>query len=83
MSGIIAQNSGRHTGLVKAGGAGGVWTLIETQTASSDSTLSFTSGIDSTYDEFVFQFINIHAETDGAKFQFQGDTGTNTSYTNQ
>ena len=81
MSGIIAQNSGRHTGLVKASsGGGGVWNLIESQTASSDSTISFTSGIDSTYDEYVFKFINIHAQTDGAKFQFQADTGTNTSY---
>jgi hypothetical protein len=80
MSGIIAENSGRHTGLVKAGGAGGVWNLILTQTASASATIDFTSGINSTYDEYVFQFINIHAETDGAKFQFQGDTGTNTSY---
>ena len=41
MSGIIAQNSGRHTGLVKASSAGGVWNLIETLTASSDADLSF------------------------------------------
>ena len=43
MSGIIAQNSGRHTGLVKAAsGGGGVWNLILTQTASSSATISFT-----------------------------------------
>jgi hypothetical protein len=69
MSGIIAQNSGRHTGLVKASAGGGVWNLIETQTASSDSTLDFTSGIDSTYDEYVFKFINIHPATDAVYFQ--------------
>ena len=80
MSGIIAQNSGRHTGLVKAASAGGVWNLIETLTASSSATLSFTSGIDSTYDEYVFKFINIHPETDDQVFSFQVDTGTNTSY---
>ena len=80
MSGIIAQNSGRHTGLVKASSAGGVWTLIETQTASASGDLSFTSGIDDTYDEYVFKFYDIHPETNRAIFQFQSDTGTNTSY---
>ena len=80
MSGIIAQNSGRHTGLVKASSGGGVWNLIETQTASSDATLDFTSGIDSTYDEYVFKFINIHPASDSAEFGFQADTGANTSY---
>jgi len=80
MSGIIAQNSGRHTGLVKASSGGGVWNLIETQTASSDSTLDFTSGIDSTYDEYVFKFINIHPSASRPTFSFQADTGTNTNY---
>ena len=68
MSGIIAQNSGRHTGLVKAGSSAGVWNLIKTYTASSDSDLSFVEGTDdvdfTAYDEFVFKFINIHAGTD-------------------
>ena len=79
MSGIIAQNSGRHTGLVKAASGGGVWNLIETLTASSSATLDFTSGIDSTYDEYVFKFINIHPETDNVAFGFNGsiDTGSN------
>ena len=40
--------------------SGGAMTLLETQTASSSSTISFTSGIDSTYDEYVFRFYNIH-----------------------
>jgi len=74
MSGIIAQNSGRHTGLVKASsGGGGVWNLIETLTASSSATLDFTSGIDDTYDEYVFKFNNIHPETDSTDLSFQGN----------
>jgi hypothetical protein len=81
MSGIIAQNSGRHTGLVKASsGGGGVWNLIETLTASSSATLDFTSGIDSTYDEYVFKFINIHPETDDAYLQFQGNAAGGSGY---
>tara|TARA_Y100001951_G_scaffold65318_1_gene52464 strand:+ start:196 stop:804 length:609 start_codon:yes stop_codon:yes gene_type:complete len=79
MSGIIAQNVGRHTGLIKAAAAGGEWTLISTVTSDgSDATISFTSGIDSTYDEYCFKFINIHAETE-SRFTFQGsiDGGSN------
>ena len=70
MSGIIAQNVGRHGGLIKApSGGGGAWTLIQTLTSDgSDSDLSFTSGIDSTYDEYCFIFNNLHAETLDAKF---------------
>jgi len=83
MSGIIAQNSGRHTGLVKASSGGGVWNLIETLTASSDATLDFTSGIDSTYDEYVFKFIDIHPETNGSFFRMNlsADTGSNYNVT--
>ena len=80
MSGIIAQNSGRHTGLVKASSAGGVWNLIETLTASGDATLDFTSGIDSTYDEYVFKFINIHPETNNQDIQFNASTDGGSSY---
>jgi len=47
---------------------GGAMTLLETQTASSSDTLDFTSDIDSTYDEYVFKFYNIHAATDAAHF---------------
>ena len=59
---------------------GGAMTLLETKTASSDATLSFTSNIDSTYDEYVFKFYDIHPATQNAYLTFQVDTGTNTSY---
>ena len=49
--------------------SGGGMTLISTQTASSSSTISFTSGIDSTYDEYVFKYYNIHSSADGTHFQ--------------
>ena len=63
-----------------SGVGGGALNLISTQTASSSSTISFTSGIDSTYDEYVFKFYNIHPATDATGFTFQADTGTNTNY---
>ena len=60
--------------------SGGAMTLLETQTASSSATLSFTSDIDDTYDEYVFRFYDIHPSTDVKSLSFQADTGTNTSY---
>jgi hypothetical protein len=58
----------------------GSLSLIQKQTASSSATISFTTGIDSTYKEYIFFFNNIHPQTDGAFFSFQSDTGTNTNY---
>ena len=64
---------------IEAGDVGGSMVLISSQTASSSSTISFTSGIDSTYKEYVFKFINIHSSAN-AFLSFQADTGTNTNY---
>ena len=44
----------------EAGALGGSIVLISTQTASGSATLSFTSGIDSTYKKYVFKFTDIH-----------------------
>jgi len=52
-----------------SGLSGGALNLISTQTASSSSTISFTSGIDSTYKEYVFRFYDIHPATDNVHFQ--------------
>ena len=54
--------------------------LLSTATASSSATLDFTSGINSTYKEYIFKYTDIHPQTDTANFSFQADTGTNTNY---
>jgi hypothetical protein len=59
---------------------GGGMTLISEQTASGSATISFTSGIDDTYDSYVFKFYNIHPATNATVLSFQVDTGTNTNY---
>ena len=46
-----------------SGLSGGALNLISTQTASSSANVSFTSGIDDTYDEYVFKFYDIHPAT--------------------
>jgi hypothetical protein len=38
--------------------------LLSTQTASASANISFTTGLDSTYDEYIFKFIDIHPATD-------------------
>ena len=60
--------------------SGGGMTLISEQTASSSATISFTSGIDSTYDSYVFKFINIHPATDMADFSFNMSTDGGSNY---
>ena len=52
-----------------ASASGGGLNLISTQTASSSSTIDITSGIDSTYKEYIFKFIDIHPATDSVHFQ--------------
>ena len=53
--------------------------LLSTQTASASASISFTSGIDSTYDSYVFKFINIHPQNNGEPplFNLSTDGGSN------
>ena len=48
----------------------GALTLLSTQTASSSASISFTSGLDSTYNSYIFKFINMHPATDNTQFTF-------------
>ncbi len=58
---------------------------LKTLTASSSGTLSFVDGssgvvFDNTYPIYKFEFINIHAGTDQANFQFNGSTNSGSAY---
>jgi len=63
-----------------SGVSGSSLVLISEQTASSSATIDFTSGIDSTYKEYIIKCINVHPATNEQNFTFQADTGTNTNY---
>ena len=80
MSGIIAQNTLLSSGLIKSPEGGGAWNLISKATASSSATIDFTSGIDSTYREYLFTFKNIHPQTDDVTFGFQGNAAGGSGY---
>ena len=67
----LAFNSGAN-GLTTA--AGGNMVLIKEVTASSDANISFAHGtsdvvLDSTYPIYVFEYINVHPQTDAQNFQ--------------
>ena len=54
--------------------------LLSTATASSSASIEFTSGIDSTYDIYKFEFINIHPNNDGGVFEFNFSTDGGSNY---
>jgi hypothetical protein len=63
-----------------ANASGGTLTLLSTQTASASATISFTTGLDSTYDEYIFKFINLHPSNDSVRFEFNLSTDSGSNY---
>jgi hypothetical protein len=60
--------------------ATGNMVLISSQTASASASISFTTGIDSTYKEYQFYFINMHPSVDGTQLQFNMSTDSGSNY---
>jgi hypothetical protein len=56
--------------------SGGAMTFISKQTASSSSDIQFTSGIDSTYKEYLFIFTSLHFSDDACNFKFNFRDGS-------
>ncbi len=69
-----SSNNGLETGDID-----GSLVLLSTQTASSSSTITFDSGIDSTYKEYIFKFIDIHPAA-VSQFSFQGNAAGGSGY---
>ncbi len=55
-------------------------TFISSQTASASASLSFTTGLDSTYKAYKFVFSNIHPATDNVNFTFNLSTDAGSNY---
>ena len=53
---------------------------IQSQTASNSASISFTTGINSTYKEYQFYFIDIHPRTNRAILQFNMSTDGGSNY---
>jgi len=78
-AGINDASVASITALAQVSAGDGI-TLISSQTASASASLSFTTGIDSTYRTYLFKFINIHPATDIADFQFNFSTDNGSNY---
>ena len=61
-------------------GFGSAMALLSTQTADDSASISFTSGIDSTYDEYRFFLINMNPASNDIYFQFQCSTDGGSNY---
>ena len=68
---VTAYNAAIATGGMK---------LISTQTASNSASISFTTGLDSTYKEYQFWFVDIHPRTDIVNFTFNLSTDSGSNY---
>jgi hypothetical protein len=68
------------TGITVLANASDGITLISSQTASNSASLSFTSGLTSTYKAYKFVCTSIHPRTDATKFIFQCSTDGGSNY---
>jgi hypothetical protein len=71
LSSITALPSAIPTGKLK---------LISSQTASNSASISFTSGLNSTYKVYKFVFVNIKPATDAVDFRFNLSTDSGSNY---
>lgn len=71
LSSITALPSAIPTGKLK---------LISSQTASNSASISFTSGLNSTYKVYKFVFSNLHPADDGIEFEFNMSTDSGSNY---
>ena len=77
-SGAIANSS--VTGITVLPNASDGITFISSQTASASATISFTSGLDSTYKAYKFVFSSIRPASDSLEFRFNGSTDAGSNY---
>jgi hypothetical protein len=76
----LNNNSISNVTAYNAAIATGNMVLISSQTASNSASISFTTGIDSTYKEYQFWFVNMHPATANIDFQFNGSTDGGSNY---
>ncbi len=75
----LTNNSIANVTAYNASVATGNMVLLSTQTASNSASISFTTGINSTYKEYQFWFIDIAPRSDNVRLtsQFSTDGGSN------
>jgi len=76
----LTNNSIANVTAYNASVATGGMVLISSQTASNSASISFTTGINSTYKEYQFWFVDIHPRTDNVYFTFNLSTDSGSNY---
>ena len=77
---FVSDGSGTLSS-VNSGLAGGGYTLIgSAHTASNAASIDITSGIDSTYEEYIFVLTDMNPATDNVDLEFQVQLTSGTSY---
>jgi hypothetical protein len=80
MSGIIGDNTGRGTGLIKAAASAGLTKILTTTVSSNVAAVAFNSTyITSTYDTYLVTMAGMSADVDNPNFgaAFSIDNGSN------
>ena len=77
-SGAITNAS--VTGITVLANASDGITFISSQTANNSASISFTSGLDSTYKAYKFVFVNMHPRTNDAELTFNMSTDSGSNY---
>jgi hypothetical protein len=78
---LVKHNNNSISDLTSAGQlAQGKMTLISSQTASGSASIEFTSGIDSSYPIYRFEFININPDNDNQRLEFNFSTDGGSNY---
>lgn len=65
---------------LSGGGGGGALVFLEAHTASTSAQLDFTSFISSTYDEYLFDIVDLHLATDNVNLLARMGTGAGPTY---
>jgi hypothetical protein len=76
----LTNNSIANVTAYNASVATGNMVLLSSQTASNSASISFTTGINSTYKEYQFWFIDIHPRTNQGTFTYNGSTDSGSNY---
>jgi hypothetical protein len=76
----LTNNSIANVTAYNASVATGNMVLLSSQTASNSASISFTTGISSTYKEYQFYFINIIPRTNNTNFGFNLSTDGGSNY---
>jgi hypothetical protein len=76
----LTNNSIANVTAYNAAIATGNMVLISSQTANNSASISFTTGISSTYKEYQFYFIDIHPRTNDVEFTFNLSTDSGSNY---